>query len=316
MKCIYRLLPVLLFFTLACKSPEPTSLIGDEPVSFKAFTSVFPDLDLPLVMADTSFRSKDNDSSAIPVKVLTQFVPDSVQHKLFGKAKQKFFPIGKVKGDITYLAIKTAAGEKKGAYILAFDKKENLLGSIAFIQPDNSASTQQSSSFDKKNAIYKTVTRKNSDGTISEGKDVYSLDASIPGFGLVYTDALDDKQPDLVNPIDTFSRKLKFSGDYGSAKNNIVSFRDGRKADRLTFFIHFEKGADCTGELKGEAMLRAANMAEYRQPGDPCSIQFTFTANAVTVKEIDGCGAHRGLRCSFNGSFAKKKAAKPKKSRK
>ncbi|RYY61703.1 MAG: hypothetical protein EOO05_05425 [Chitinophagaceae bacterium] len=316
MKCTYRLLFLFLVFTAACKSPEPTSLTGDEPVSFKAFVGLFPDLDLPLVMADSSFVHKDRDSSAIRPKLFVQFVPDSVQQKLFGKSKPKIFPVGKVKGDITYLIIKTAGTDRKAAYVLAFDKKDNLIASTSFIQPDNNAATQQNSLFDRKSAIYKNVIRKNPDGTISEGKDVYSFDASIPGFGLVYTDALDDKQPDLVNPIDTFSRKHKFSADYGTGKNNIVSFRDGRKTDRLSFFLHFEKGADCSGELKGEAILKTATMAEYRQAGDPCSIQFIFSANAVTVKEIDGCGAHRGLRCSFNGSFAKKKIAKPKKSKK
>ncbi|MET0636268.1 MAG: hypothetical protein ABWZ25_09600 [Chitinophagaceae bacterium] len=316
MKSSYRLLIVFLVFIHACKSPEPGSTTGEEPVSFKGFTALFPDIDLPLVMADSSFRSKLNDSLAIRPKLFSQYVPDSVQATLFGKGKSKIFPVGKVVGNTTYLVVRTVTGAKQAAYILAFDKKEKLQGAAAFIQPDNNTATQQNSVFDSKGAIYKNIIRKNADGSLSEGKDVYSFDPSIPGFGLVYTDALDDKQPDLVNPIDTFARKHKFSGDYGTGKNNIVSFRDGRKPDRLTFFLHFEKGSDCTGELKGEAILRSATMAEYRQSGDPCSIQFNFTSNAVTVKEIDGCGAHRGLRCSFNGSFTKKKQAKPKNQKK
>ncbi|RYY52476.1 MAG: hypothetical protein EOO09_21300 [Chitinophagaceae bacterium] len=299
---------------MGCKSPEPASLDGDEPVSFKAFSGLFPEASLPLNISDTSFAKKEKDSAALAPKLLLQFVPDSMQQRLFGKTKPKIFPVARVNGDITYLFVKSVAADKKAAWVFAFDKKEHLLASMNFIQPDNSANTQQSSQFDRKGAIYKNITRRNNDGTISEGKDVFSFDPSIPGFGLVYTDALDDKQPELVNPIDTFSRKHKFSADYGTGKNNIVSFRDGRKSDRLDFFLHFEKGADCTGELKGEAILRSATTAEYRLSGDPCSILFTFSANAVTIKEIDGCGAHRGLRCSFNGSFAKKKSPKPKKS--
>ena len=316
MKCIYRLFFSFLVFAAACKSSGPPSLTGDEPVSFSAFTDLFQDIELPLVMSDSSFLKKEKDSSAIGPKLFVQYVPDSIQQKLFGKSRPKIFPVGKVKGNVTYLFVKTAGGDRKAAYILAFDKKDRLVASTVFIQPDNIGSTQQNSVFDRKAAISKNILRKNPDGTLSEGKDVYSYDASIPGFGLVYTDALDDKEPELVNPIDTFAHKHKFSADYGTGKNNIISFRDGRKPDRLSFFLHFEKGADCSGELKGEAILRTATMAEYRQAGDPCSIQFNFTANAVAVKEIDGCGAHRGLRCSFNGSFARKKVPKPKKSRK
>ena len=53
---------------------------------------------------------------------------------------------------------------------------------------------------------------------------------------LIVTDALDDKVTELTNPIDTFSRKQKFTGDYGSGKLNLVSIRDGRKNDRLSFY--------------------------------------------------------------------------------
>ncbi len=62
------------------------------------------------------------------------------------------------------------------------------------------------------------------------------------------TDPLDDKITELINPIDTFSRKNKYAADYGTGKMNLVSIRDGRKNDQLTFFIHFEKNnGACTG---------------------------------------------------------------------
>jgi hypothetical protein len=132
-------------------------------------------------------------------------------------------------------------------------------------------------------------------------------------FILIMTDALDDKVTELINPIDTFSRKNKLSGDYSSGKTNLISIRDGRKPDRLSFFIHFEKNnGSCNGELKGEAIIRSANLAEYRLNGDPCVLQFKFTSSAVNVKEIEGCGVHRGLRCAFDGSYSKKKEPKPK----
>ncbi len=46
---------------------------------------------------------------------------------------------------------------------------------------------------------------------------------------LIMTDALDDKVTELTNPIDTFSRKQKYTADYGRGKMNLVSIRDGRK---------------------------------------------------------------------------------------
>ncbi|MGZ8551461.1 MAG: hypothetical protein ACXWV2_12395 [Chitinophagaceae bacterium] len=94
---------------------------------------------------------------------------------------------------------------------------------------------------------------------------------------------------------------------------NLVSFRDGRRNDRLSFFIHFEKNnGECTGELKGEAIIKSPTLAEYREGGDPCILQFRFTSSSVVVKELEGCGSRRGLRCSFDGTYPRKKDAKPK----
>jgi hypothetical protein len=92
-----------------------------------------------------------------------------------------------------------------------------------------------------------------------------------------------------------------------------VSFRDSRNVNKRRFFIHFEKNnGDCIGELKGEAVMKSATTAEYREPGEPCSLQFSFTGSAVTIKELTGCGSKRGVRCSFNGVYSRKKEIKPK----
>ncbi len=138
--------------------------------------------------------------------------------------------------------------------------------------------------------------RKNSDETTSQGQEVWDLDKGATSFALVMTDALDEKISELINPIDSFSRKQKYTGDYGSGKMNLVSIRDGRRANHIDFFIHFEKdGGACSGELKGEAILKGPATAEYRVAGDPCVLTFTFSNSAVTLKE-EGCGARRGLQ--------------------
>jgi hypothetical protein len=222
----------------------------------------------------------------------------------------------RVKGPETYLFAKAVAGDKRVAFVLAFDKKDNYLDGLPALQVDQSPATQQIAGFDKGYSITRTTIRKNRDGSISEGKDVYGLSQGTGKFSLIMTDALEDKIAELINPIDTFSRKQKYTADYGYGKLNLVSIRDGRKKDRLIFFIHFDKSnGACTGELKGEAIMRSANVAEYRESGDPCVLRFTFSSSSVTLKEIEGCGAHRGLRCSFDGSFPRKRDPKPVKKR-
>jgi hypothetical protein len=134
---------------------------------------------------------------------------------------------------------------------------------------------------------------------------------------LIMTDAPGDKATELINPIDTLPRKNKFSADYGNGKMNLVSIRDGRRNDRLSFYVHFEKNnGDCSGELKGEAMIRSSNMAEYNQNGDPCILKFIFSPGSVTLKEEGACGSRRGMKCLFDGSFPKRKEIKPKKAAK
>jgi hypothetical protein len=194
---------------------------------------------------------------------------------------------------------------------LCFDKKNEFIAAMSLLSLDQSAATQQTGALDSRYTITKTLFRKNKDGSISEGKEVYVLNSSAKSFMLIMTDALDDKVTELTNPIDTFSRKQKYTADYGTGKIKLFSFRDGRKNDRLSFFIHFDKNnGECTGELKGEALMKSPTVAEYREAGDPCILRFTFTSSSVTVKELGGCGSRRGLRCSYDGTYPRKKEAK------
>ncbi len=83
------------------------------------------------------------------------------------------------------------------------------------------------------------------------------------------------------------------------------------------FFIHIEKNnGECTGELKGEATMKSASVAEFHSNGNLCAIRLTFTSSSVTVKEIEACGSFRGVRCLFDGVFKKKREVKPKKTSK
>jgi hypothetical protein len=309
----FKLLLFVVILVIACKSKK-VSLSGDEPVAVSDFIEFFPDVKLPFQVADSNLLKKEKDSLLISYKVFTQFVPDSVAGQIFGNAANpKIYPMGKSVQDEKYLFAKALSGNKRVALLICFDKKDQFLSAMPLLTLDQSASTQQTGVVDSRYAITRSMIRRNADGSTSEGKEVFVLNNAAKNFMLIVTDALDDKVTELTNPIDTFSRKQKFTGDYGSGKLNLVSIRDGRKNDRLSFFIHFDKDkGQCSGELKGEAIIKSGTVAEYREPGDPCLLRFSFTSSAVTVKELGGCGSRRGLRCSFDGVYPKKKEQKGK----
>lgn len=298
-----------------CKQKKKPSLAGEDPVDVSDFIEFFQPLKLPYIAADSILQKKEKDSLLIGYKVFTQFVPDSVLTKVYAKGvKPKIYPLGKVEvpGAETYLFVKTVTADKKAVFLLSFDKNQQFLAPMTALRPDQSSATAQSVQMDKKYTITKTVLRKNADGGVSEGKDVFVLNADAKNFMLIMTDALEDKVTELINPIDTLPRTHKLSADYSSSKMNLVSIRDGRKSDRISFFIHFEKNnGECTGELKGEAMLRSSSIAEYKEEGDPCSIKFTFNSSSVTLTE-SGCGSRRGMKCLFDGRFPRKKNPTPK----
>lgn len=310
------LLVIAIALLTGCKQKKKKIILtGEDPVESKDFIEFFQPLTLPVNFSDSNFLKKEKDSSLINYKIFTQFVPDSILNKVFGKGvKPKLYPAGRVtvpKSE-TYLFVKAQASDKRAIYILAFDRNEQYITGIPLLWPARNSANTQSLIMDRKYMISRAMNRKNQDGSSSEGKDVYMLNAESKNFLLIMTDALDDRPTELINPIDTLPRKNKISADYLSGKMNMVSIRDGTKPDRIRFFIHIEKNkGDCSGELRGEARLLSATHAEYRQDGDPCTMDFRFTSNTVSLKET-GCGSHRSLRCLFDGSFPKKKEPKQK----
>ena len=305
------IIAVMTFF-LACKSGDKQIQTDDEgsDFNFNVFSERFKETDLPYQLTDSGLL-QNKDTAAIRNISFNNFIPDSIKTKLAGTSEKiKLVPLVRFKGNKNerFFILKASGGSKKAAVVVVFDKNNNYSAAFPFLVPDNDNKTNQSSSIDKSLAITRMVTRKRTDDVMAEGRDVYTYDAASNRFTLIMTDLLDDSNQELINPIDTFARAHRYSGDYIKDKRNMVSIRDGRNENEIHFFMHFERmDGQCNGELKGTAFFASSKTAVYRQSGDPCVLEFHFTNNSITLKEVEGCGSYRGIQCVIEGSFPKKK---------
>ena len=301
----------------ACSNEKKNGVPEEEEntgFNFETFSNRFKEASLPYQLTDSSLLNND-DTVSIRSEVFASYISDSIKTKLFGNTtKVKYVPLARFKqgNKAQYFVIKATSGNKKAALLAVFDKDANFVNSFPFLIPDTDPKTHQASSIDKYYSITRAVSRKMPDDVMAEGKDVYAYDDASKNFLLVMTDVLEDGTQELINTIDTFSRKGKYAADYVKDKRNLVSIRDGRNENEISFFIHFERmNGECNGELKGTALMTSSKTAVYNTGGDPCVLEFHFTANAVRLKEVEGCGQYRGVKCVIEGSFPKKRDAKP-----
>jgi hypothetical protein len=319
MKRLGFLLLLLAIFGCGSKKNVKPDVENENAFDYETFSKHYAEVVLPYQLSDTGLLN-NKDTTRIPPAQLELFVADSIKKKIFAKTTGiRYIPLQKIenkKGE-SYFITKVVSGSKKAALLTVFNKKRDSAASFPFLIPDANNNTIQVSTIDKAYAVSRNVTQTEKNGIIIEGKDVYAYNAAINGFTLIMTDVLDDKGQELINPIDTFTRLHKFAGDYIKNKKNLVSIRDGRNASELNMFVHFEnEDGECTGELKGSLFFTSSTTAVYRQGGDPCVLEFRFTPTSVSLREEEGCGSHRGLKCTFDGSFPRKMPAKQKEGKK
>jgi hypothetical protein len=317
MKKLLLLLPVLLVL-FACKQKK-TSLKDGEELEVSDFIAFFPQGELPYIVADTTLLNKENDSMRIGNAVFGRFIPDSVLSNEFGKsAKPLLYPLARVteKNKETYLFIKAVQGKKRVGFLACFDDKNNFLAAMPLVRAGIEGTRNSFGSLDKKFQIttYRELIKANKEPGFK--KNIYIYNSS-NGFMLILTEPNEDIIENVINPIDTVEKKNKVSGDYVINKRNFISIRDGKDPSNILFFIHFEKdNATCNGELKGAARFISENVAQFKESGNPCTIQFDFKGNIVTMKEIGGCGSYRDIKCFFDGKYPRQKEAKPKDAKK
>ena len=308
---MYRIAIAVFLAFSACKNDDSGEQAEEGSFNYTRFSNRFQSAKVPFTITDTAVLNH-KDTAAIRGR-FPGFIPDTLLHRLFGSNKVIYKPVTRLEKEDaeTFYILNVSSGTKKAALLVVFDENDQYGGAFPFLLPDSDPATSQQSTIDKAFSITRGVSRRMPGDVNKDGKDVYAYNAETKNFNLVMTDILDDSKLEVINPIDTFARTHKLAGDYVRGKRNLVSVRDGNGASVLNFFIHIEsEDGTCTGELKGSAILTSSKTAAYRQGGDPCVLELTFSGSTVTLKEIEGCGSRRGLDCSFNGSFTKKKTAK------
>jgi hypothetical protein len=302
----------LLFACFAC-GDKKASLSGDAPVDAEDFTEAFPTMTLPATLYDSALN-KLGDTTTISYAVFSQFIPDSVLSNILPASKTTVIrPLGRIdREEERYLLSKFIDQKKMTVGVFVFDKKNKFLGGRALIGNGQDDGYRHFVSINREPTF--TVSRekiKNNQLFYTRTGLAFSKDV---GFMAIANESNEDakKLDSVINPIDTFKKLNKLSGDYLRDKKNFISLRDGRNPNTYLLFIHFEKTSDCGGELKGELVMKDDRTGQYTATGDPCVINFKFSGSRIEMKEEGSCGNHRGIKCFFDDAYTKKKEARPK----
>ncbi len=308
---------ILILFFFSCKEKQ-LDLSGEVPIKQDDFFGIFKPMVLPFNVSDTNIE-KSADTITIGLKAFLQFFPDSSFKTLTGNNRKfTIHPIGKIeKENEQYLLVLISEKKKKKLVIFISNKKSKFLAAKELLNNDRQDEYFHSLLINKEPTFLLSKEKMGKDGQLLFSRTgwVYS---NAGNFMVVINDTNEDpKKLGIINPIDTLSKKNKYSGDYVKDKKNFISIRDGKNNNVYQFFIHFERNeGSCTGELKGELKMKTNTSGIFNENGDPCIIDFVFEGNEISIKEQGSCGNHRGIKCFFDDRFIKKKELKTKKLKK
>jgi hypothetical protein len=307
-RLLYQWIPVLYLFLLSCSSATK-DINTDEDIETIDFINAFPEKPLPIQFQQKDLAQKELDSFYTKSKVVSEFIPDSI-FKTLGKTKDiRFFRKGRYKAkdtEETYLFLTAEKKGRKTVYILCFDKENVFKAAMPLVEKSTDSHTSVEGMLDKKLTVIKQRNTTSGNGQAYYNKSAYVYNTE-GLFTLILTESNEPVvEKTVYNPIDTLSRKDPLSGDYKIDKKNFVSIRDGGKPGKLLFFINIEKsGNSCDGSLRGDMVQVKPKVFHYNKADDHCILEFSFSGKTLQVKELEACGNHRGVRCSFDGKYRK-----------
>jgi hypothetical protein len=307
-KLAFWIVLVLLF--VACSDKSKDINIDDE-IETVDFISSFPEKTLPIQFNYKDLIKKESDSFFLKPSVVEKFIPDSIFNKEFPKIKNtRFFRKAKYKAEETeetYLFLEAEGNNKKAIYLICFNEKNEFATGMKLLEKSAELGVAMEGVLDKRLTIIKTKNKETKDK-----KSYYEKSAFVYNTEGVFTLILTEsnapiEKQTIYNPIDTMEKKNPLSGDYKIDDKNFVSIRDASKAGKLQFFINIEKpGGKCNGSFRGDLVQIKPNIYHYSKADDHCVMEFSFTGKRVQIRELEACGNHRGVRCSFDGKYNKK----------
>ncbi|RAJ83275.1 hypothetical protein CLV59_103236 [Chitinophaga dinghuensis] len=311
----YLLLLLTIGVFAACKTKK-SGHGGDEPMTLEEFQDQFPVAQLPYKLSPDSLKLSLADSLALDTADIHRFLTDTLTKGDFAKTeKVKFWPLQRMTGNpVDYMVVKASGRSGTVAYLCFMDKKKGHFLKRIRVADAGRNGVFASVQIDNRNVVKLTEEVQNGNNRETQREDFYGVSAD-GSATLIMTNTSSPSAPgQIFNPLDTLPRKHKFSGDYTSGDLSLVSIRDGEDGKSFQFFITFSKdNGKCKGEVSGKGQYLAGNRGEYKDKETSCGIAFQFSAGRVAIREIGGCGAYRGIKCFFEGNFAKKAEKKKKK---
>jgi hypothetical protein len=295
---------------VACQQKEK-DINTDEDIQVADFIASFPQKDLPIQFNSKEIGNKESDSFYVKESVISKFIPDSVFKSEFKQIKKtKFYRKARYTAEETnetYLFLTAEEKNNKKVYLLCFNENNEFATAMKLIEKTNEPGLSMEGGIDKRLTIIKTTYKESTDKKSYYEKSAYVYNTE-GLFTLILTESnLPLEKAKVYNPIDTLAKKDPLSGDYKIDDNNFVSIRDGAKSGKLQFFINIEKSAGkCSGKLRGDLVQVKPKVFHYSKADDHCVLEFSFNGKRLQVRELEACGNHRGVRCSFDGKFNKR----------